>query len=133
MRAARALPFVLLIALLCSGAAPAQEAPAERLFAVEIRTGSAWDAAKPPGEQLNFRAHSQHLAKLRSEGRIAMGARYGDKGLLVLKAASREEAAALVEADPSMQSRTFAFELHEMRVFQPGWVGPAPAPAPAKL
>lgn len=131
MRPARSLPSALLIALLCCAAAPAQDTP-ERLFAVEIRTGAAWDPAKPPGEQPHFRAHSQHLAKLRAEGRIAMGARYGDKGLLVLKAASREEAAALVEADPSMQSRTFAYELHEMRVFQPGWVGPAPAPAPAK-
>lgn len=119
----------MLLLLCLAGATAAQPPSTELLFAVEIRTGAAWDAAKPPGEQANFRAHSQHLARLRSEGRLAMGARYGDKGLLVLKAASAQEARALMDADPSMQSRTFSYELHEMRVFQPGWVGPAPTPS----
>ncbi|QPF75585.1 hypothetical protein G8A07_23495 [Roseateles sp. DAIF2] len=126
----RTMPHALtaLLLALAAGLAPAQEAPpAERLFAVEIRTGAAWDQAKPATAQPHFRAHSEHLARLRAEGRIAMGARYGDKGLLVLRAAGPDEARALMDADPSMQSRTFGYELHEMRVFQPGWVGPAPA------
>lgn len=112
-------------ALPASAAAPV----AEQLFAVEIKTGPAWDASKPPQDQLHFRDHSAHLRRLREQGALVMGARYGDKGLVVLKAASEPEARALMQADPSMQARVFAYELHEFRVFYGGSVA-APARRP---
>lgn len=68
---------------------------------------------------------------MRSKGRLDMGARYGDKGLLILKAVSALEARALMDAAPSMPSRTFSYGLHKMRVFQPGGVGPERASAPS--
>lgn len=114
-------------------AVAAPEAPAAPaaglLFAVEIRTGPAWDGSKPPHEQLHFRDHSAHLRQLREQGALVMGARYGDKGLVVLRAASEPEAHAMMQADASMQARVFAYELHEFRVFYGGNLA-APARRP---
>lgn len=101
---------------------------AEPLFAVEIRTGPAWQAGKPPQEQAHFRAHSQHLARLRGEGRILAGMRYGEKGLLVLRAASLEAARAVLDEDVSMREGTFVYELNELRVFYPGTLPAPPRP-----
>jgi len=67
------------------------------------------------------------LKKLRDGGVISMGARYADKGLLVVRAKDEAEARALLAADPSMQNETFKFALHEMRVVYAGQVGEPPA------
>jgi uncharacterized protein YciI len=105
-------------------ATPGAEPPAvePRLYAVEIRVGPKWDAAKPAGEQAYFREHSANLRKLREGGQLVLGARYGDKGLVVVSAPSAEAARALIDADPSIAHGTFSYELHEFRVFYPGAV-----------
>lgn len=101
-----------------SAAAPV----ADLLFAVEIKTGPAWDPSKPPQDQAHFRDHSANLRRLRDLGALVLGARLGDKGLVVLKAASEPEAHAMMQADPAMRARVFAYELHEFRVFYGGSV-----------
>lgn len=108
-----------------AGSASASVA-APLLFAVEIRTGPAWDPARPPQEQAHFRAHSQHLRRLREQGVLLVGARYAYKGWLVLRAASPGDAHALMKDDPSMQAGVFGYELHELRVFYGGTL-PVPA------
>lgn len=90
------------------------------LCAVEIKTGPAWDSTKPPHEQAYFREHSANLKTLRDQGSLVMGARYADKGLVVLQAATVQEAHALMQQDPAMQHRTFAYELHPFNVFYSG-------------
>jgi uncharacterized protein YciI len=97
--------------------------PAKHLFAVEIRTGPQWNVALPPGQQALMREHSAHLRKLRDEGRIRFGARYGEVGLVVLEATTIGEARAWVEADPSMRGGTFRFEIFPFSVFYGGAVG----------
>ena len=62
--------------------------PATNLYAIEIRVGAGWDATKHPNEQAYFREHSANLKRLRDEGRLVLGARYSDKGLVVVRAAS---------------------------------------------
>jgi uncharacterized protein YciI len=104
-----------------SGAAP-DAAEALPSFAVEIRTGPSWDAKKPPNEQALFREHSAHLRKLREEGRILLGARYSDKGLLVVSATDIAAVRALFDADPSIKAGTFAYEAHPLGVFYGGCV-----------
>lgn len=105
-------------------AAPAASPPAAAwpLFAVQIRTGPAWEPQKPPQEQAHFQAHSAHLKRLREAGQLLMGARYADVGLLVLAAADEAQARAAMAADPSMQAGVFRFDLHPMMVFYPGLV-----------
>ena len=94
------------------------------LYAVEFKTGPSWDAAKPPGEQAHFRDHSANLKKLRDQGSLVLGARYSDKGFIVLQAASADEAHAMIKQDPSVQARVFAYELHPFNVFYGGTVAP---------
>lgn len=90
------------------------------LFAVEIKTGPAWDSTKTAQEQAYFREHSANLKMLRDQGSLVMGARYADKGLVVLQAATVQEAHALMQQDPAMQHRTFTYELHPFNVFYSG-------------
>jgi hypothetical protein len=101
-------------------AAPPEQKP---LFAVLFRTGLKWDAAKPPGEQAYFREHSENLRALREEGRIAIGGRYADVGLILVTAPSEEEARGLFERDASVKNGTFVFEIHAFRPFFAGCVG----------
>jgi uncharacterized protein YciI len=104
---------------------PVPEGSAELpLFVAEIRTGPAWDPSRPPQDQPFFRDHSAHLRRLREAGHIRLGARYADKGLIVLAAATADEARAWMQADPSMQHGTFSFELHPFAVFYGGTVSP---------
>ena len=104
---------------------PAPQSPAGTLFAVELRTGPGWDAARAAHEQAHFREHSANLKRLRQAGQLLVGARYGDKGFLVLMAESEAAARALIDADPSVQSQVFAYALQPLRVFYAGCV-PSP-------
>lgn len=95
-------------------------APTLRLFAVEIRTGPQWNSALPPNQQPLMREHSANLRKLREEGRIRAGARYGEVGLIVVEAANIEEARAWIDADPAMRAGVFRYEIHPLGVIFPG-------------
>lgn len=105
---------------LAQAPASAEAAPANRLFAVQIRTGAKWDAAKPAREQLHFREHSANLKRLRDAGHLVMGARYSDIGFIVLTAKSEAEARAMMDEDPSIKAEVFRYEVHLMSVFYPG-------------
>lgn len=107
-----------------AAAQPATVPPAATpLFALELRTGPAWDTQKKTHEQAHFREHSAHLKRLRDEGRLVMGARLAERGLLVLAAASEEQARGWVEQDPAVQHKTFVYEMHALQVFYPGCLG----------
>ncbi len=100
-----------------------QAAVAQTLFAVEFKTGKRWDNTKHAHEQAYFADHSASLKRLREQGKLLIGARYGDKGLFIVSAASAEELRALIEADPAVQHATFSYEMHPFNVFYPGCVG----------
>lgn len=101
----------------------AEPAAAERpLFAIEITTGPKWDPARPPQEQQHFGAHSANLRRLREAGALVMGARYGDKGLVVLAARDEAEARAMMDEDPSMKAGVFQYQIHAFNVFYGGTV-----------
>jgi uncharacterized protein YciI len=103
-----------------SGAAAPPRTEALSLFAIEFKTGPNWDPSKPPQEQAHFQAHSANLKRLREAGSLLLGARYSDKGLIVLAARSLEEARQMIEVDPSVEVQTFVFEAHPFNVFYPG-------------
>lgn len=127
----RRLAAVLLAALGCMqpvcpaadpATAPARDASGTRLFAVQIRTGPKWDAAKPPPQQPFFAEHSANLRRLREKGHLVLGARYAEVGLVVLSAASEAEARAMMDEDPSFRAGVFVYEVHPFNVFYPGTV-----------
>jgi hypothetical protein len=120
--------LVAVVLMLPSGRAqaPAAATPSP-LYAALFRAGPKWDAAKPAGEQSFFREHSANLARLRAEGAIVMGARYGDVGLVVVRAATEADARRLFEPDASIGHGTFALDVQRFSVFYPGYVGTPPA------
>lgn len=113
----RSLAFVLFV-VLCA-LAECLPAVDEDLFVIHFATGPAWDDALPPGEQVAFREHSSNLGRLRREGRIVFGARYGDLGMIFLRAASEAAAREEIAADPGVTAGLFTFELAPLSVFYP--------------
>jgi uncharacterized protein YciI len=125
---ARSLP-VAAIAFLAAHCAFAQvqqatsAAPGELpLFAIEITVGSKWDQGKAPQEQQFFREHSSNLKRLRDAGSLVLGARYSDKGLLVLAAQDEEQARAMMDEDPSIKAEVFKYQIHPFSVFYGGTI-----------
>ena len=88
------------------------QAPAKKYIVAIFTTGPAWDQSKPPNEQKGFKEHSENLRRLRSEKKIVLGARYSDKGLILLDAQSVEEARALFAADPTLKEKVFVLDVY---------------------
>jgi uncharacterized protein YciI len=106
-------------------AATELEAPVQKnLYAVEIKTGPAWDASKATHEQIHFREHSANLKNLRDQGKLVLGARYGDRGLIVVESPTEAEARAMFDQDPSIAAKVFAYTLFDFNVFYGGSVAP---------
>jgi uncharacterized protein YciI len=106
-----------------------QQAPDRKTFAVVFRTGPAWDSSKPPPRQKHFQAHSANIAALKTEGRLLLGGRFSDLGLILVRAADEAEARALVTRDPAVAEGTFTAEVHEWRTFAAGCLEPSGATA----
>jgi uncharacterized protein YciI len=103
--------------------APAASPAPARTFALVFRAGPAWDKSKSPGQQLHFADHSANIRRLREEGRLSLGGRFSDVGLLLVKAADEAEARSLVERDPSVKAGVFTAEVHPFATFAEGCVG----------
>jgi uncharacterized protein YciI len=116
------LRLALILSVLALGPAARAQAVAaqEKLFIVHFTTGPAWDPAKPPQEQAHFREHSANLNRLRREGLLLIGARYGDKGMIVLRAADEAAVHAQLQQDPSVAAGTFAAQVDPFRTFMHG-------------
>lgn len=118
----------LLVATLNPAAGQPASAPSstadQSLFAIEIKVGPKWDQARPPQEQVFFKEHSANLRRMRESGILVMGARYADKGLVIVAATNAAEARAQMEQDPSIAAGTFAFEVHPFSVFYAGELKP---------
>ena len=127
--------FACMLALAtCLTAFAVHAQPAPRWFIVHLSLGPAWDASKPPNQQAGFGEHSANLRKLREAGQLALGARYADKGLLVVRANDADAARGLFAADPMIAGRQFTLQVDELRVFYPGTVGePAPRTLPKQM
>lgn len=99
--------FLFALAWSCAASAQRPEPPTPPstadlpLFAIEITIGPNWDASKRPQDQSYFREHSVNLKRLRDAGHLVIGARYADKGLVVLAA---EPVSAAVKPGPSLSS-----------------------------
>ena len=131
MSARRVAPIAALVALLAQVALAQTASTPAHLFAVVFRSGPAWDKAVPPGQQKHFKEHSQNLARLRSEGRMKLGGRFGEWGLVLIEARDLAEARAQIDRDASVAAGVFAADVHPWSTFAPGCVERAPAPAPA--
>lgn len=103
-----------------SASAPDPAALPPASFVVVFSLGPKWDPAKPPPEQVGFREHGQNLGRLRKEERIVLGARYADKGMIILRAPDLAGARAELDRDPGVVAGLFTYEVHELNVFYDG-------------
>ena len=95
-------------------------AQAPKLFAVELTRGPAWDAAKPAHEQPGFSEHSANIRRLTDAQSLVIGARYGDKGLLVVAAADEAGARAHFSSDPMVAKNAFRADVYPFSTFKHG-------------
>jgi RNA polymerase sigma-70 factor (ECF subfamily) len=131
-RAATSLVLVLAIAAALSGATRAAGTPtawsarqgADSLFALTFAVGPGWDTTKPPSAQAGFREHSQNLARLRREGRILAGGRFGALGLMLVRARDSAEVRAQLAGDSTLARGVFRATIDVWRTI---YEGPVPA------
>ena len=115
---AAGIRLACLILILVAGAASAQTPPSP-LFIVHFETGPKWEKSLAPADQPGFREHSANLNRLRQSGVVAFGARYGEFGMIVLKADSLDAAKAMMDADPGVRSGLFIYRVASLSVFYP--------------
>jgi hypothetical protein len=100
--------MVLALSLLTISSATAQSTPTPpKLFAVRLTKGPAWDETKSPNEQTGMREHSANIARLRREGVLVLGARFGELGLLVLRLPDEAAVQTQLAPDPAIASGIF--------------------------
>lgn len=110
--------FVVFVLLCVNHVALAQAT--DSLYLVTYSLGSAWDMNKSPQDQVYFKEHSGHLSRLRSDGIIRAGARYADKGMIIIKSKSLRDALAMINSDQAVINDLFRAEVHKMQVFYEG-------------
>lgn len=103
-----------------SARAPQETAQAKQYFIAIFSRGPAWDSAKPANEQTGFKEHSENLRRLRSEKKISIGGRYGEKGMVIVEVGNEADARALFASDVMVLKNTFTLELHQFRPFYKG-------------
>ena len=104
--------------LLAQEPAPANAPP--RLYAVRLSTGPAWDSAKPPNDQAGMKEHSANIARMRREGTLVLGARFGELGLLVLRVPDESAVRAQLAFDPAVSSGVFKARIDVFSPFAHG-------------
>jgi len=102
--------------------APQDSSAAKKLFIAIFSLGPVWKTDKPAHEQAYFKEHSENLKKLRSGEKILLGARYADKGMIILSAADEKEARAMLENDPMVVNKVFNLELYPFSPFYKGCI-----------
>lgn len=104
--------------LLCE----ARQDTAAKHFIAIFSLGAKWEKDKPAHEQPHFKEHSANLQKLRQEKKIVLGARYADKGVIILAARDAAEARAWLANDPMVVHELFNLEIHPFSPFYTGCI-----------
>ena len=99
-----------------------KEAEDQKLFIVIYTPGENWNNSKQPQEQDYFNFHSKRLQAYRKEGKILLGARYSNKGMIIMPAETEEEIKKIVFADSAVLAKTFNAEVFPYNVFYDGCI-----------
>lgn len=115
-------PLLVIVCVMLTAAAYGQHEVTSKdsLYIVTYTTGPAWDHSKSASEQLYFKEHSSRLGQLRKDGVIRFGARYGDKGSIVIAAKNFQAAKEIVDADGAVVNQVFVAEIHRLNIFFEG-------------
>lgn len=107
--------------------AMAQTTPAS-LFVFIYRQGPSWKADTPMREQPSMGAHGAYMKRLFDEGRSFAAGPLTDTlgGIVIIRAASLDEAKSLLAQDPGVASGMFVAEAH---AWSPAFRSDQPLPA----
>jgi hypothetical protein len=80
------MKYVMLLLFLpfCPLSAQTIEEREDSLYVIIYSKGPSWDNTKSPNEQLSFTEHAGFMGKLRKDGFTKVGARYSDKGMIII-------------------------------------------------
>jgi hypothetical protein len=92
----------------------------DSLYIVTYTTGSAWDNSKGPNDQPHFKEHSLRLGQLRKDGVIKFGARYGEKGSIVIAAKNFQAANEIINVDAAVVNKLFNADIQKLNIFYEG-------------
>ena len=108
------LAAMLALTVALAGAAPAiaQTAAETPLYLVVYKPGPAWLPGKPMNQQ-KLAPHAAYIRKLTAEGKVVAGGPWvgSDGGMAIVRAASAEDARAILAADPAITGGVFTAEL----------------------
>lgn len=114
------ISILLILAQAANAQAPAAK---KQLYTAAIFTrGAGWDTTKPPSAQPHFAEHGKNLQRLRASGAVALGARYGDYGMVVFKSGNIDSVRALFSTDTLVLKDILHMELHPFLPFYPGTI-----------
>ncbi len=111
---------ILFVAALLISICSAKAAGTDSLYIVTYTTGPLWDPVKKPREQNFFYEHSSHLGQLRKDGVIKFGARYGDKGSIVIIAPNSKTAKEIIYVDQAIINKLFIADIQKLSIFYDG-------------
>jgi hypothetical protein len=106
----------LVIALFFSSSAFAQSAT-DSLYIITYTVGKAWDQSKKPNEQSYFKEHSALMGKLMKDGITKFGARYSDKGMIIISVASLQAAKEIILNDVAVINNLFIADIQKLNIF----------------
>lgn len=92
-------------------------------FVVTLARGPGWDTTLTAQAQAGFAEHSANLTRLRQSGRLLLGGRTTEHGVMLLAAASAAEARAEFDRDPMVARAVFAIDVQAFAPFHRGSTG----------
>lgn len=102
----------------------AQQDPEKQLtqkcFAAVFSTGSAWDTTKTFAQQKHAKLHSQNLKRLRDEGKLTIGGRFGEFGFILVKANDEAETRSFFASDSTVIEKIFNLKISQFNPFYKG-------------
>jgi uncharacterized protein YciI len=115
LRIAAVLTAMMMVPAVTASTPPgarAEAAPAQTLYVVVYRPGPAWVAGKPSHQQ-KLGGHLVFIRGALADGRLVAGGPFldGEGGMAIFRAASLEDARALIATDSAVATGVFAAEL----------------------
>ena len=123
MRRTALVLVIVLTALAGYGLGRADAAVQTAQWVMMFTPGPAWDSLRSPADQPHFGSHSANLARLRAEGRIRLGGRFGPWGLILVDANTEAEARSYFAPDSALAAGVFRGELYAWSTIYAGAVG----------